>query len=830
MIIEKYKDSTRFIVENSFIFPNQLTTNKEKEEEDYIKANLDYFTTIALAQYHENRKRIPKNYNIYNGIFEFDDYVDGYYSQDFLSLLDEDKPVDEPTASNLKHYPIINGPIDTMVGELSNRTAKQRVKAIDELSQSEVFEYRQQNLIDFAQKKVLAKLAQKGILDKEVQETSLKELQERVKTYATRAEQWGNKTLKALKNFFNLKAKSEEGYRDYLISGKEFHHIYPNNSNLGFGYKLENPANCWYVANRNARTTDECWAGGTIEVLTISEILDTFRLTEEEISFLYQQLKHPFYEQSQYFTSEKGTDSIQYNAHPLGYFDHLLYSTAAMGDTNFRDAMDDMQAFTPGLNVNQTFVVVRAYWKSKEKIGEFTYIDSEGYEQVSLIDDTIDKEILKQGTVKWTWRNKWYMGYRIGNAIYNMEPLKHTDTMPLIGTFRRLKNTTTRSLLDLMKPYQSLYNILINQIWQLLDKEIGVVFLGDLKIIPKKDSEDPIETMLWEAKEKGALFIDTSVENTGGNLQFNQLTRVDLTRSQEIKDRLELALAIRDTCWEMIGVNRQRMGSTTSSETATAINTALSQSYSQTELWFLEHEYLMDRVTQSLLDTAQYIELQKPESILNYLNSDLDNVFLKVSRNELLRKLFIFTTSSNDDRNIVNTMKELAQPAMQNGAELTDIFDIMYSDSDRKIKDILDDIKIRKEKMIQQENDLRRQEMEQNQMQFQEELARQEEIRKEELYYDNLNKQLDRELKIDIETIKAIGLEGSYNPEVDLTDKVIEQSKIVQENSKLNFERSIKQKELKLKERELDIKEKDSENKLKIARANKNKFDSKKKK
>jgi hypothetical protein len=311
--------------------------------------------------------------------------------------------------------------------------------------------------------------------------------------------------------------------------------------------------------------------------------------------------------------------------------------------------------------------------------------------------------------------------------------------MPLIGTFRRLKNTTTRSLLDLMKPYQSLYNILINQIWQLLDKEIGVVFLGDIKVVPKKDSEDPIETMLWEAKEKGTLFIDTSLENTGGNLQFNQMSRLDLTRSGEIKDRLDLALNIRDICWEMIGVNRQRMGSTTSSETATAINTALSQSYSQTELWFLEHEYLMDRVTQSLLDTAQYIELKKPESTLNYLNSELDNVYLKISRGDLLRKLFIFTTSSNDDRNVVNTMKELAQPAMQNGAELTDIFDIMYSDSERKIKDILDDIKIRKDKMIQEQNELKRQEMEQQQQQFQTQMEQAEAIRKEDQYYDAIN-------------------------------------------------------------------------------------------
>ncbi len=34
-----------------------------------------------------------------------------------------------------------------------------------------------------------------------------------------------------------------------------------------------------------------------------------------------------------------------------------------------------------------------------------------------------------------------------------------------------------------------LYNICMNQLWELLEKEIGVVFLDDLKVVPKKDSQ-----------------------------------------------------------------------------------------------------------------------------------------------------------------------------------------------------------------------------------------------------------------------------------------------------------------------------------------------------
>jgi hypothetical protein len=830
MIIEKYKDSTRFIHENSFIYPNQLVSSDEKEEKDFIKATCDYFSSMALMQYNQNKNTIPKNYDLYNGIFNFDDYINEDYTQEFLSILDNEPITDESDERLLKHYPIINGPIDTMCGENSARTNKERVKAMDELSQSEMFSHRQELITGYLQQQIQAAFAQQGLADSPEAQSSVQDIQQKAKTYATRAEQWGNKTLKALKNHFNIKAKSEEGFRDYLISGREFHHLYPDNSRIGFGYELVNPVNVWTIKNKNARTTDQCWAAGTCEILTISEILDQFKLTEKEIDFLYKQLKMPFFEDGAWKDSKRGINSIEFNAHPIGYFDTLQMQTAAMAGNNFPD-LNDESAFSPGFNVNQNFVVIRGYYRSKEKIGLFTYTDEEGIEQAVIINDTVDKNILKQGKVEWTWRNKWMSFYRIGNGIYNLEPLKYANTLPLIGTFRRLKNSRTKSLLDLMKSYQALFNIVMNKLWHFLDTEIGgQVFVMDLRLIPKKDSQDPIETWLWEAKQKNVIFVDTSPENTGGAVQFNQMTAQDMSQTAVITRNIQLAVQLREMCWEMVGITRQRLGDTTSSETATSINTALNKSYAQTEPWFTEHEYVMQRVTQTLLDVAQYIELQKPESTLNYLNSNLDNVFLKVTRDELLRDLHVITTSASDDKRIVDMMKELAQPAMQNGAELEDIFDIMYSDSERKIKDILEEVRLRKQKAIEDQNSLEQQKMQMQQEQFQKEMERQENIRVEEMQNDNINKELDRQLDIQLATIKAIGEEGSYDQEGNTLLQVLEQSRLAHEISKDAFERNMRQKEVKQKDKELELKDKDIDTKLKIAKENKTKAEMTRKK
>jgi hypothetical protein len=92
-----------------------------------------------------------------------------------------------------------------------------------------------------------------------------------------------------------------------------------------------------------------------------------------------------------------------------------------------------------------------------------------------------------------------------------------------------------------------------------------------------------------------------------------------------------------------------------------------------------------------------------------------------------------------------------------------------------------------------------------------------------------MNKELDRQNRLEVEKLKGIANEGSFNPELDLTDKLIQQTKLSQEASSKNFEQAIKNKEMSFREKELQLKEKDIDTKLKIATVNKNKYDKNKK-
>ena len=812
MIIEALKEYVD-PVNHAYFYPEQFVSLSDKEKENWIKSTMDYFANIAFAQYKQNIT-FRKNYRLLNGEFNFSDYTNVPEMQELISYLNDTPDQDPEVPQHLKHYPIVNPPINQLKGELINRPHKYKVKAVDDEAINETIDFRTELIKDHFLKKLEAQMEGQPI-DPEQEAQMQQELQNKILDYTSVAEEWGNKTLNALKYHFNFREKSQQAFLDFLVTGKEFHHFYPDNSRLGFTYKTENPSNVWYLANRNAQYTSDCWALGLIEVLSMSEIVERYNLTGEEVEHLKNR-------------SLQNLRNNEYSplAPALPDPNDPLWQLTFENVGDFANGGIDHNVFS--FNSQHSYTVITAYWQSKKRIFKRTFLDEDGFQQEMFVseDYKMDKT-LGDVSLEELWINEWWRGIKIGADIYvNVEPLEFTQQAPIVGIINTTRNTQGKSLLDLLKPYQVLYNICMNQLWELLEKEIGVVFLGDLKVVPKKDSQDPIETMLWNAKNRGTLLIDTSIENTGGAVQFNQFSRIDLTRSQEIQARIQLAQQLRLEAYELVGLTRQRLGNSQASDTATAANNALIQSFAQTETWFAWHDNILQKVYQTILDMAQYIELQKPTSTLNYLNSELETVFLQVSKNELLHELFVFVSSYAEDKVTLEQLKQLAQPAMQNGAELSEMVDLFTANSERSLRKTLGDVQKRKEAIRQQEQALKQQQLEQQQAQFEQKMQMEAAQNAEDARREDMNKQLDRENRLQVVQLQGIANEGSYNPDVDTTSLLIQQTKLAQEVSKQTYDKVSKDKELSLKEKELALKEKDIDNKLKIAQTNKNKYDS----
>jgi hypothetical protein len=216
----------------------------------------------------------------------------------------------------------------------------------------------------------------------EVQAQMMEEIQKKVLDYTSTAEEWGNKVLNALKYSFKLKEKSNQAFLDFLITGQEFHHFYPDNSRIGFNYKVENPSNVWYLANRNAHYTSDCWAVGTIEVLSLTEIVDRYTLTAKEIDHLevraVQNLRNNEYSPM--------SPALPNPNDPLW---QLTFEN--VGD--FANGGIDHNVFS--FNSQHAFTVVTAYWQSKKLIYKRTYLDEEGFQQEMFVseDYRFDKKL-----------------------------------------------------------------------------------------------------------------------------------------------------------------------------------------------------------------------------------------------------------------------------------------------------------------------------------------------------------------------------------------------------------------------------------------------------
>lgn len=840
-IIRYTKDATiRYAYLN--IFPDQFKTEKEKQDESWVKNTMDYFANKSYAEYMKNRDTFVKNYDLVKGILRMEDFYQEPDVKSFTEILQGDLGL----PAYVKHYSIVTTPINELVGEISKRPDTFRVKAFDDDSQSEELQFKtdvlQEFIISQARQGIMQKLAMQGqeIDEEQLEQITMEQVKDQLDSYTSVAEKWANHILTCQKAEFNLKEKSEDAFRDMLISAREFYHIYEDNSKLGFNIEVANPKNTWFLTTPDRKWISDptgrnqgAYAAGTVQVMELSEIIESIPdLTKEEIDHLRSSLQdyglinvresnlgNP--------NAADGIDSIQYDT-----FDPLVLQTRMMIESEMKENNDGLKDFL-GLTSNVSsfgykYVVVRAYWISKRKIGKLSYVDEMGNDQTVLVDENYKSgTIPTQTSLDWGWINQWYQGTKIGPDIYHVKPLKILNYCPIIGTTFEVKNTEAKSLVDLMKPFQVLYNICMNQLYKLLEKEIGNVASVNIRRVPRlKDGDDQDALDIWEmeARERGIIFDDDSPENTKAAVSNTTIARnIDLTRTSEIQSRYNLALQLKNECWELIGMSRQRLGSVQASESATGVNTAVSQSYAQTEPLFIAHEYVLGQLYQAIVDAAQYVESAKPMSTLSYITSEGESAFIQVNGNDLkLRDLKVFVTNRPEDTQMFNELRQLSQAVIQNGGTLYDVIELYSTKSMREMKKTFKNLKDRQQQIQDQQMQMQQQQLEQNQQIAAAQLQAQQQQQQEALANQNYQQELDRINKKEIALINASARGEAATQDVDQsgTPDILEISNLSMQQSKAAQEYQLKMQDIQSKNNQAMQKLQLEKEKLNVAREN----------
>ena len=886
--------------------PLQFLTKAEKDAQ-WAAWNLDWVEWQGLKQIRRNARRLMKNYKLAKGIIDKSDYIveeDNDY-RDIVEILTKE----DQSALELKFYPIIPNVINVLVAEFAKRSTKLTYRAVDEFSYNEMMEQKramvEETLMGNAQMKLMAAMIEQGLdpnspeAQEQVNPEKLKSLPEIEgffkKDYRSMVEQWAEHQHKVDVERFKMDELEERGFRDMLITDREFWHMRMMEDD--YEVELWNPAITFYHKSPDARYISQSnWVGKT-DMMTASDVIDKYgyMMTEEQLEAL--EAVYPIRSAGYTIGGQQndgsyydGTKSHEWNTN-MPSLAYRQYTSAMNGTVlNSGDIINQILSEGEDYYDQGTAYLLRVstvYWKSQRKVGHLTKVAENGEvvnevvsEEYKITDKPIyDTRMFKNKTkdnliygehIDWIWINEVWGGVKVGpnipsfwgmnnpggfSPIYigvdknKISPLKfqfkgdstlYGCKLPVEGSVFSDRNTKSTALIDLMKPYQIGYNIVNNQIADILVDELGTVIMFDQNTLPRHSlGEDWGTGNLAKAyvamKNFQMLPLDTSITNTENALNFNHFQKLDLEQTNRLMSRVNLANYFKQQAYEVIGVTPQRMGQEIARMSATGVEQAANASYAQTEVFFIQHcDYLMPRVHQMRTDLAQFYHSTKPSARLSYMTSADEKVNFQINGTDLLmRDLNIFCSTNANNRAILEQLKNLAVNNNTTGASIYDLGKLVQSDS---IAELNSALKASEAKV----NQLKQQEMQQAQQLQQEQIASQEKMKQMQIQAEAEKQDKTLENNIVVAEIRASGfgatMDINENQMSDFQDSMKDLRQTEQYREQTNLQREKQSNEnlrssqkMEIEKEKLQTQREIADKQLQVARENKNKFDNKSK-
>ena len=891
--------------------PLQFLSKKDKNQE-WTAWNIDWLEWNGLKQIRRNARRLMKNYKLAKGVIDRGDYM--VEEENEMRDLVDTLMKEDPTVLELKFYPIIPNVINVLTAEFAKRNTKITFQAKDEYSYNEQLEQKrsqvEQVLFQQAEQKMLAKLLEQGMdpEDPEVQQQMEQQMSpENLKTlpeiqnffdkdYRSMVEQWAMHQTKVDEERFKMDELEERGFRDMLITDREFWHMKMMEDD--YDIELWNPVTTFYHKSAEARYISQGNWVGRIEMMTIADVIDKYgylmtQVQLESIEAIYpvRSAGYPLQGYQNDGSYYDATKSHEWNTNmpSLAYrqftsmYDNFVYN----GGDIINWIMAEGEDYAP-MGAAFLLRVTTAYWKSQRKVGHLTKISDNGEVVTDIIGEdyvVTDKAIYDTTLIKnkskdnlifgehidWIWINQVWGGVKIGpnhpsfwgmnnpggvNPMYlgidqnRLGPLKfqfkgentlYGCKLPVEGAVFNDRNTRSTSMVDLMKPFQIGYNIVNNQIADILIDELGTVIMLDQNALPKRSlGEDWGKNNFAKAyvamKNFQILPLDTSIANTENSISQNPFQVMNLEQTNRMMSRIQMANYFKQQCFEVIGITPQRLGQQIGQiDTAKGVEQAMVGSFAQTENFFINHsDYLMPRVHQMRTDLAMFYNSRKPSLRLQYMTSADEKVNFEMNGTDLLlRDLNVFATTKANQRAILEQMKQLAFTNNTAGATIYDLGTIMQTESVGELTNSLKGIERKANKKTQEEQ------QHQQEMQEQEMQTRIQE-KQMQLDHDMQEKEKDRRKDILIAEIKSAGYGAmqdiNANQQSDYLDALGEikksdefQQSMNLQNSKESNRMTNDREKAQIEREKLAAQQRMKNTDLEIARENKNKFDTKKK-
>lgn len=788
-------------MKNTKSFPAQKLPMSKKTQA-WKEACVDYVVGAGDSGFGGNGRsrsdEMQTYYDLYNSIYNEKDlkYVTNPFKQD------------DGFPAMAQDYNIIKPYVDQLLGEETKRPFNFHPQRTSDIAASELQEKAKEMLMDYIQATIASKLSpeqaaryEQALATGEIQtpEAIAKYLQ---KDYKDIAETEAYHALQFLKRKLNLTHEFYKGWKDALIGGEEIYYIGVIN---GDPYvERVNPMYFDYEHSLDLEFIDDAaWCRRKM-IMSATEIYDRFydKMSERQLNELLELIDQ---RPGAGNNPEIRKTSIDYESIKL----HKINS--------FTDNPFDIDHI----------VVYHCCWKSFKKIGFVTLLNPETGEVEEFQVDEDYKVTGTEQSVEWDWIIEVWEGYRIGDDMYiGIQPIEYqhisadnpnSQKLPYTGVVYNNTNSKPRSLVSMMKPLQYMYIVVWYRLELALSRDKGKVAVMDITQIPKSMNID-VNKWMHYLSALGVAFInpydegwDIPGREGGKPSQFNQLSSWDLTMSNVIAEYIQLMQKIEDMVAKLTGITPQRQGQIAPSELVGNTNTAVSMSYHITEPWFWNHNQVKRRVLTMLLNTSK-AAWKDSKRYLNYILDDATRAFVQLSDNFFYEDMDIFVDDSTKNQQYIDQLKQLLQPAMQNGASLLDIAEIITLDNMSMIKNRLEEIEQKRMEQMQQQQQAEQQA--QQQMAEQQNQLKEEELMLKEAEMDLEKYKVDQDNATKITVAQLNAYRGTENMDQDMNGipDPIEIGKQALEQQKINSDIATKQLELNNKRREIEQK-REAENK-----------------
>ena len=645
--------------------PQQLPFHRKTKK--WRKQIVDWADSKTFFNYSPVRNSVIHkkiNYDLLNGKL---------HMQDLEMVINPENQSAGFIPDKIQHYPIMNSKLNVLRGEESKRVFDFRVIITNPNSISE---------IENAKKEELLQRLQQMMANSAQSEEEFNQELEKLNDYFTY--EWqdyreirANALLNHYVKEYNMPLLFNNGFMDAMTVGEEIYQcdivggepvimkVDPLKIRIfksGYSNKIE---------DADMIILEDYWSPG--------QVIDTFYdvLTQKDIEYI---------EKAPYTLGQASADSMDNIDDRAGFVNNYMVGDEITSQEGFfwdpLGTADGVNSSLLPFDMVGNIRVLRVYWKSRRRIKKVKSYDPETGEEIfNFYPETyvINKDNGEEEQILYI--NEAWEATKIGEKIYvNMRPkvVQYNKLSSpswchfgIVGSIYNLNGNRPFSLVDMMKNYNYLYDVIHDRLNKFMAKNWGKILRLDIAKIPKGWN---IEKWMYYAKANGLAVEDSFREGnigaaTGklaGAMNNASSGIIDAEFGNSIQSQINLLEFIKMEMSDVAGISRQREGQISNRETVGGVERATLQSSHITEYLFIQHDDVKKRALECFLETAK-IALKGRSKKFQYILSDSSMRVMDIDGDEFAESDYgLLVDNGQGTQELSQKLDMLAQAALQN--------------------------------------------------------------------------------------------------------------------------------------------------------------------